>query len=358
MPKYQNMRSIIAVIILVVNYNVLFAQNLLKDKELMRSCTFYFDTDSIQPKAGVDSLLRIEKATLFRQKNLILQVSGFTDDKGPIAYNEKLAEGRAASIVTLYEELGLGLDTIIVKIYGEKNPLVKNSNEESRQLNRRVKVEVFKERELALIKRQVNFNEEENNSITEVRMQTSYKNDNLLTDSLGYFQFYAPIGEHVSLFYLKKDYFFGGEEIQVTAADTVKEEMLLQKLQEGLKGDVNELNFVGNEAIILEYHKGRLNDLVDFLKINESVEIHIGGHVNQPGKVRSESSSHGKLAHRRALLVYGELIKSGIDPERMTYKGYSNRFMKFPNPKNWIENRRNRRVEITITALDYKAKER
>jgi outer membrane protein OmpA-like peptidoglycan-associated protein len=352
------MKSIFAVIILVISCNVLFAQNLLKDKELMRSCTFYFDTDSIQPMAEADSLLRIEKATLFKQRNLILQISGFTDDKGSIAYNEILAEGRAASIVALYEDLALDLDTIIVQIYGEKNPLVKNRDEASRQLNRRVKVEVFKERELALIKRQVSFNEEEKNLTTEVRLQTSYKNDTLFTDSLGYFQFYAPIGEHVSLFYLKKDYFFGGEEIEVTAADTFRQDILLQKLEEGLKGDVNELNFVGNQAIILEYHLSRLNDLIDFLKINESVAIHIGGHVNQPGKVRSESSFHGKLAHRRALLVYGELIKSGIDPERLTYKGYSNRFMKFPDPKTLIENRRNRRVEVTITALDYKAKER
>ena len=349
------MKSIFAVIIFIITCNVLFAQNLLKDKELMRSCTFYFDTDSIQPMPEADSLLRIEKATLFKQRNLILQISGFTDDKGSVAYNEKLAEGRAASIVALYEDLALDLDTIIVQIYGEKNPLVKNRDEASRQLNRRVKVEVFKERELALIKRQVSFNEEEKNLTTEVRLQTSYKNDTLFTDSLGYFQFYAPIGEHVSLFYLKKDYFFGGEDMQVSAADTIQKELLLEKLKEGLKGDVNELNFVGGKAIILPYHKSRLNDLEDFLKMNTSVSIHIGGHVNRPGKRESESSFSGKLAHRRALLVYGELIKKGIDPNRLSYKGYSNWYMKYPTPKNPIQQRLNRRVEITVTALDFKS---
>ena len=46
--------------------------------------------------------------------------------------------------------------------------------------------------------------------------------------------------------------------------------------------------------------------------------------------------------------IYDYLLKNGIPAERMTYKGYKNTQMLFPNPKNEKEAEQNRRVEIIL----------
>lgn len=335
---------------------ILSAQNLKSELELLRSSTLYFGSDSIVPDMKSDSVLSVEKAKLRGQKNLLIRISAYTDDIGSVEYNENLAHARAESVRNLVETLFLDIDSINISIYGERNPVVKNKDEGSRQRNRRVRIDVYKLRDLALVKRQVVASEKEEQGLqAELRLQTSYRSDTLFADTTGYIEFYAPVGEYISLFYLRKDYFFAGEELEVLASDTLVEAVLLKELELGLKGDVNELNFLGGQPVILPYHYSRLYDLIDFLKLNESISVHIGGHVNAPGKQKPVNSFEGKLAHRRALKVYGELIKNGINPARLSYKGYSNRFMKYPNPKNSIEQRQNRRVEVSITSLDFKA---
>lgn len=335
---------------------MLNAQNLKSELELLRSSTLFFGSDSIVPDMRSDSVLGVEKAKLRGQKDLLIRISAYTDDIGSIEYNENLAHARAESASELVEALSLDIDSIDVVIFGERNPVAKNDDERSRQRNRRVRIDVYKLRDLALVKRQVFASEKEELGLqAELRLQTSYRSDTLFADTTGYIEFYAPVGEYISLFYLQKDYFFGGEELEVQASDTLLEAVLLQELELGLKGDVNELNFVGGQPVILPYHYSRLNDLIDFLKLNASISVHIGGHVNVPGKRKPLNSVDGKLAHRRALKVYGELIKNGINPARLSYKGYSNWFMKYPDPNNSIEQRRNRRVEVSITSLDFKA---
>jgi outer membrane protein OmpA-like peptidoglycan-associated protein len=335
---------------------ILSAQNLKSELELLRTSTLYFGSDSIAPDVKSDSVLAVEKAKLRGMKGLIVEISAYTDNIGSVAYNENLAFKRGQTVLKLIDALSLDIDSLGVSIYGERNPVVNNKDEGSRQRNRRVRIDVYKQRDLALVKRQVLASGTAVQGLqSELRLQTSYRSDTLFADTTGYIEFYAPVGEHISLFYLQKDYFFGGEELEVRASDTLVEAILLKELELGLKGDVNELNFVGGQPVILPYHYSRLNDLIDFLKLNASISVHIGGHVNVPGKREPINSVDGKLAHRRALKVYGELIKNGINPARLSYKGYSNWFMKYPNPKNSIEQRQNRRVEVSITSLDFKA---
>jgi outer membrane protein OmpA-like peptidoglycan-associated protein len=55
-----------------------------------------------------------------------------------------------------------------------------------------------------------------------------------------------------------------------------------------------------------------------------------------------------KLSQSRAKTVYKYLVSSGIDKNRLTYQGYGNEFMKYPEPKNLQEEQANRRVEIMV----------
>jgi len=88
-----------------------------------------------------------------------------------------------------------------------------------------------------------------------------------------------------------------------------------------------------------------LQRLLDFLIKNETVKIEISGHTDDQG---SESYNQ-KLSMERAQTVYRYLINNGIDPSRLSYKGYGKGHPIAPNDTE--ENRaKNRRTEILILA--------
>ena len=150
-----------------------------------------------------DSVLRVEKAKLRGQKDLLVKIAAYTDDIGSFEYNENLAKARAESVRNLVQALSLDIDSIDVSIYGERNPVATNKDERSRQRNRRVRIEVYKLRDLALVKRQVLTSDDKAQGLqAELRLQTSYRSDTLFADTTGYIEFYAPVGEYISLFYL------------------------------------------------------------------------------------------------------------------------------------------------------------
>jgi outer membrane protein OmpA-like peptidoglycan-associated protein len=94
-----------------------------------------------------------------------------------------------------------------------------------------------------------------------------------------------------------------------------------------------------------------LTYLLQFMKSADKICFEVAGHINQPG-ILIQSGPKMNLSIQRAKMVYDFLIKGGIDPKRMAFKGYSNAQMKFPNPKNEDEQKANRRVEIVIRECD------
>jgi OOP family OmpA-OmpF porin len=74
----------------------------------------------------------------------IAQVQGYADDTGQPEYNLELSEERAKSVAdVLVEDFGINSNRIETIGYGEENPLVANTTEENRALNRRVTTVVF-----------------------------------------------------------------------------------------------------------------------------------------------------------------------------------------------------------------------
>jgi outer membrane protein OmpA-like peptidoglycan-associated protein len=86
-----------------------------------------------------------------------------------------------------------------------------------------------------------------------------------------------------------------------------------------------------------------LNEIVKFLQWNPSVKIEISGHTDNSGT----ESYNQQLSLKRAASVGEYLKKQGIDPVRLTQKGYgAQRPIK---PNNSDENRQlNRRIEFKI----------
>lgn len=69
-----------------------------------------------------------------------IYVEGHTDSVGTLSYNQKLSENRAWSVADSLVANGVGRDHVLVKGFGENNPISSNATESGRQRNRRVEV--------------------------------------------------------------------------------------------------------------------------------------------------------------------------------------------------------------------------
>jgi hypothetical protein len=102
-------------------------------------------------------------------------------------------------------------------------------------------------------------------------------------------------------------------------------------------------NFDFGKATLQESAYTVLDELVAYLKRKEDDRIEIGGHTDNVGN----AASNQKLSLDRANAVKDYLIGKGIDPARLTTKGYG---MTQPIADNKTESGRaeNRRTEVTI----------
>ena len=92
--------------------------------------------------------------TLVRWPELRVEIGGHTDNTGSAAYNQRLSEQRAQSVLDyLLANFGeIQMDQYTVKGYGEEAPLADNATPEGRLANRRVEFKVLNTEEL---KRQI-----------------------------------------------------------------------------------------------------------------------------------------------------------------------------------------------------------
>jgi outer membrane protein OmpA-like peptidoglycan-associated protein len=99
----------------------------------------YFDTDktTLEPesKLAIDEVARL----LNTRPDLKLYVVVHTDLQGSLAYNMKLSEGRAATVVSvLVEEHGIAATRLVGRGVGPLAPVANNASENGRAKNRRV----------------------------------------------------------------------------------------------------------------------------------------------------------------------------------------------------------------------------
>jgi len=98
---------------------------------------FDFDRATIKP----ESRPTLESAAKILKENpgIRVEIQGHTDSKGSDAYNLRLSERRAQSVVNyLVQNLGIDRSRLTAKGYGESRPVADNSTDDGRAINRRV----------------------------------------------------------------------------------------------------------------------------------------------------------------------------------------------------------------------------
>jgi len=116
----------------------------LKDKKYTFSAGVLFDSGKADLRSEAGSELDSLVAFLQKFPEVVLGISGHTDDVGTDEYNLDLSQHRAKSVQEYLENKGIRADHLRSRGFGETRPVADNTTESGRQANRRVECIVLK----------------------------------------------------------------------------------------------------------------------------------------------------------------------------------------------------------------------
>ena len=124
-------------------YNKRISLNPIKVGEKMQLSNVFYEIDSWHlMKESVSELNNLANL-LSDNKNLIIEIGGYTDSTGTAEYNQVLSERRALSVVNYLINKGISTDRLNYKGYGNASSIGDNVTAEGRKLNRRTEAKII-----------------------------------------------------------------------------------------------------------------------------------------------------------------------------------------------------------------------
>lgn len=102
-----------------------------------------FATDSAVFKPTFNKVLDSVAKVIAEYNKTSIQVTGYTDNTGSLAYNNTLSLKRADAVATYLKLRNVNASRISVAGMGPNNPIASNSTEAGREQNRRVEITLF-----------------------------------------------------------------------------------------------------------------------------------------------------------------------------------------------------------------------
>jgi len=163
----------------------------------------------------------------------------------------------------------------------------------------------------------------------------------------GEFLMCLPLGKEYAFNVSKEDYLFYSENFMLKEMTRINDPYILtiklKKIEIGSAVVLRNVFFNTGSFELLPESKIELQKLIDFLKLNQTLTIEIGGHTDNVGS----SDFNRNLSEQRAKSVYTFLMDNHITPSRMTFVGYG--FSKPISSNDTAEGRTlNRRTEFRI----------
>jgi len=109
---------------------------------VLEGITFATNKSDVTPES--EKVLMTALKSLQVHSDILVEISGHTDNVGSNANNQKLSERRANSVKAWLVSKGIPADRITAVGYGEESPRVSNDTEENRRLNRRIEFKRIK----------------------------------------------------------------------------------------------------------------------------------------------------------------------------------------------------------------------
>lgn len=165
----------------------------------------------------------------------------------------------------------------------------------------------------------------------------------------GEYTIILPAGQKYGFLAQADDYLSEHQNMDLTKIDEYKEltqDLLLVPIRLNETVVLNNIFFPPSKWSLTSDSKPELDRVYKFLKGHPTMKVEIGGHTND---ACSEEFCR-LLSTNRAKAVYSYLVKRGIKPERVSFRGYGSRKPRYSNdtPEG---RRKNRRVEFKITGL-------
>ncbi|MFT3908590.1 MAG: OmpA family protein [Ferruginibacter sp.] len=186
-----------------------------------------------------------------------------------------------------------------------------------------------------------------NNEIIVFRSSANEKEYQGLTNDSGKFSLRLPAGAKYEIFILgfKDSTSYNVLDIPATTGNAYYKKPFKVDIQfQPSKTFVlDDCNFETGKATLQPESNRVLDELVLYLQRKDDEKIEVGGHTDNVGK----PAANMILSQDRANTVRAYLLMKGIDPSRVTAKGYG---MTVPVADNKTEEGRaqNRRTEVTI----------
>jgi outer membrane protein OmpA-like peptidoglycan-associated protein/Tol biopolymer transport system component len=166
----------------------------------------------------------------------------------------------------------------------------------------------------------------------------------------GEFLVCIPAGKSYALNVSRDGYLFYSDNFMLKDVKSAKEPFMkdvpMKPIKAGQSIVLKNIFYETDKYNLKDESRAELQKAVAFMNKNPKVKVEISGHTDNTG-----SKMHNQqLSENRAKAVYDELIKAGLSPGRLAYKGYAD---SKPIASNNTEEGRskNRRTEFMISAV-------
>ncbi len=169
------------------------------------------------------------------------------------------------------------------------------------------------------------------------------------TDETGFYFITLPVGNDYTFTVNRQGYLFFSKlyELSKERSDsTYKMDIPLQPIEMNASITFKNVQFETNSSTLKDVSLVELDKLLQLLNENPQIKVLVSGHTDNIGA----PADNLKLSNNRAKAVADYLISKGIDPKRLTWKGFGETK---PVADNKTEEGRakNRRTEFTIVGM-------
>lgn len=299
-----------------------------KDKQSIHMDIIYFDSDSAALTEETRQMLVPIADQLKAAEDFYIEVIGHTDSTASAEHNRKLSLARALSVYDELINLGVSKARLVARGKGEHEPIASNDTEEGKRKNRRI----------------------------EFRLQKKSDHDDPRVAEEG--PAAPPVAQPLpevprpgpqvvepppSALQPKPD--TPVPDLKKAPEIDIPPELNLNidpaKRVQSIHLDI--LAFASDSAVLTAQTRQMLVPIAEQLKAEQDFHIEVIGHTDS-----TASAIHNqRLSEARARAVHAELIKLGVDPERLSAYG---RGEDAPIASNLTEDgkRQNRRIEFRL----------
>lgn len=168
----------------------------------------------------------------------------------------------------------------------------------------------------------------------------------IMTDAEGYY--YTDLEVNWELFLkAQKNKYFGDaaslSTLGLTESQHFIQDFYLTPIPQG-EIEIPGIEYDFDAATLRPESKEILDDLVEFLTLNDNLIVEIGSHTD----VRGNDAYNQRLSEERAKSVVNYLIANGIDRNRLLPTGYGEKDLLIEDAQTEEEHQRNRRTTFTV----------